>query len=68
MKALKKAGKVSPTPFDDQEAEDLSAGICDQFVKGPDPAWRKGLSKDQMQKMPDFFQKRYGEEWETGFA
>ncbi len=44
------------------EAEELSPGIGDKFVKGPDHAWRKGLSKAQIPKMLSFYEKRYGEQ------
>ena len=43
------------------EAEELSPGIEAQFVKGPDHERRKGMNKAQIQKMLDFYQKRYSQ-------
>ena len=106
MNALRKAGKLTPTPFDEKiewtffelwhhegrrarmgasmqgpdftqwhgfyelakhfyfkflpEAEELMPGVSDQFVKGKHHAWRKGMSRERIQKMLDFYETRYG--------
>jgi hypothetical protein len=44
------------------EAEKLSPGLTERFVKGKHHQWRKGMTKAQIQQMLDFYQKRYGAE------
>ncbi len=43
------------------EAEALMPGISDRHVKGKMHAWRKGMTKDQIQQLLDFYKDRYGQ-------
>lgn len=105
MESLKKAGAVTPTPFDDPlewtfyelwhhegrrarmgasmmgadfvqwhgfyevskhfyneflpEAEHLQPGVSKRVLEMPEHQWKKGMSKEEIQKMLDFYQARY---------
>ena len=43
------------------EAEALMPGISDRHVKGKMHAWRKGLTKDQIHQLLDFYKDWYGQ-------
>ena len=43
------------------EAEELKPGISKKVLKGDYHKWRRGLSKEEMKKLLDFYQQRYGQ-------
>ncbi len=43
------------------EAEELMPGISERHVTGKYHEWRKGMSKDQIQELLDFYKDRYGQ-------
>ena len=43
------------------EAEELKPGITEKHVTGKMHEWRKGLTKDKIQQLLDFYKNRYGQ-------
>ncbi|MBI4714980.1 MAG: cytochrome C552 [Nitrospirae bacterium] len=43
------------------EAEALSPGITKKFLDRDEHRWKQGLGKDEVEKMLDFYRKRYGQ-------
>jgi len=43
------------------EAEYLLPGVTDEVLDMPEHAWKKGMTKEQIKKMLDFYEGRYGQ-------
>ncbi|HPO08280.1 MAG TPA: multiheme c-type cytochrome [bacterium] len=43
------------------EAEDLLPGVTDSALQMPEHAWKQGMTPEQIRKMLEFYQQRYGQ-------